>query len=115
MPQTGLPWGSALLAQLVEHLHGKEGVDGSSPSEGFAKAPLTGFFVSDRFAHCRTWARYGALYGAFRSKTPRQSGPNAPFWAKVPRDLDKTRWCWKASATSDVFTSAPRANRLTSS
>jgi hypothetical protein len=27
--------GSALLAQLVEHLHGKEGVDGSSPSEGF--------------------------------------------------------------------------------
>src|SRR5690242_473511 len=29
----------ALLAQLVEHLHGKEGVDGSSPSEGFAKRP----------------------------------------------------------------------------
>jgi hypothetical protein len=27
----------ALLAQLVEHLHGKEGVDGSSPSEGFSK------------------------------------------------------------------------------
>ncbi len=27
---------SALLAQLVEHLHGKEGVDGSSPSEGSA-------------------------------------------------------------------------------
>ena len=27
----------ALLAQLVEHLHGKEGVDGSSPSEGFEK------------------------------------------------------------------------------
>ena len=25
----------ALLAQLVEHFHGKEGVDGSSPSEGF--------------------------------------------------------------------------------
>jgi hypothetical protein len=27
----------ALLAQLAEHLHGKEGVDGSSPSEGFDK------------------------------------------------------------------------------
>jgi hypothetical protein len=27
---------SALLAQLVEHLHGKEGVSGSSPEEGFA-------------------------------------------------------------------------------
>jgi hypothetical protein len=26
---------SALLAQLVEHLHGKEGVSGSSPEEGF--------------------------------------------------------------------------------
>jgi hypothetical protein len=29
----------ALLAQLVEHLHGKEGVDGSSPSEGFGFLP----------------------------------------------------------------------------
>src|SRR5262249_35588219 len=28
----------ALLAQSVEHLHGKEGVDGSSPSEGLAPA-----------------------------------------------------------------------------
>src|ERR1700761_3542323 len=28
---------SALLAQLVEHFHGKEGVDGSSPSEGFTR------------------------------------------------------------------------------
>src|SRR5436309_246639 len=27
----------ALLAQLVEHLHGKEGVDGSSPSEGSSR------------------------------------------------------------------------------
>src|SRR2546427_3170987 len=36
--------GSALLAQLVEHLHGKEGVDGSSPSEGSAKAPQGGAF-----------------------------------------------------------------------
>jgi hypothetical protein len=35
---------SALLAQLVEHLHGKEGVDGSSPSEGSAKAPHVGAF-----------------------------------------------------------------------
>jgi hypothetical protein len=36
---------SALLAQLVEHLHGKEGVDGSSPSEGFAKALDTAPFL----------------------------------------------------------------------
>jgi hypothetical protein len=29
----------ALLAQLVEHLHGKEGVSGSSPEEGFTEHP----------------------------------------------------------------------------
>src|SRR6266511_1466665 len=39
--------GPALLAQLVEHLHGKEGVDGSSPSEGSAKAPEIGAFPFD--------------------------------------------------------------------
>jgi hypothetical protein len=32
-PGDGRP---ALLAQLVEHFHGKEGVNGSSPLEGFA-------------------------------------------------------------------------------
>ena len=36
--------GLALLAQLVEHLHGKEGVDGSSPSEGFRKFLLISSF-----------------------------------------------------------------------
>ena len=34
----GIP-ASALLAQLVEHFHGKEGVVGSSPTEGSEKAP----------------------------------------------------------------------------
>jgi hypothetical protein len=34
----------ALLAQSVEHLHGKEGVDGSSPSEGSAKPAQIGLF-----------------------------------------------------------------------
>jgi hypothetical protein len=38
-PWRPLPWAaSALLAQLVEHLHGKEGVSGSSPEEGSAKS-----------------------------------------------------------------------------
>ena len=41
---------AALLAQLVEHLHGKEGVDGSSPSEGLFRTtkPLqkAGFSVA---------------------------------------------------------------------
>src|SRR5579864_2487569 len=35
----------ALLAQLVEHLHGKEGVDGSSPSEGFGKPRMAGLYL----------------------------------------------------------------------
>ena len=34
---SGLHSRLALLAQSVEHLHGKEGVDGSSPSEGLAQ------------------------------------------------------------------------------
>ena len=38
----------ALLAQLVEHLHGKEGVNGSSPLEGSAKAPHVGAFSFSR-------------------------------------------------------------------
>ena len=37
--ERGYPMRAALLAQLVEHLHGKEGVDGSSPSEGFSFLP----------------------------------------------------------------------------
>src|SRR5579885_361655 len=36
---------AALLAQLVEHLHGKEGVDGSSPSEGLQNPRSRGFSV----------------------------------------------------------------------
>jgi hypothetical protein len=39
---------SALLAQLVEHLHGKEGVDGSSPSEGLQRSPVKAVFLSPR-------------------------------------------------------------------
>jgi hypothetical protein len=52
--------------------HGKEGVDGSSPSEGSAKVPHTRFLFSDRLADSGTWPRYGALYGAFRSRKPPQ-------------------------------------------
>src|SRR5207244_9221579 len=37
--------------------HGKKGVDGSSPSEGSAKAPLTGLFVCVQSVHgpLRAW------------------------------------------------------------
>ena len=33
----------ALLAQLVEHLHGKEGVSGSSPEEGLKNLQISTF------------------------------------------------------------------------
>src|SRR5438067_10999875 len=59
----------ALLAQLVEHLHGKEGVDGSSPSEGFAEIPakrsvilLTAKGVRAAGAPSHVWSRGAARH-----------------------------------------------------
>ena len=43
----------ALLAQSVEHLHGKEGVDGSSPSEG-SKIPAKRGFLLPRVVQLNT-------------------------------------------------------------
>jgi len=69
-----------------DSLHGKEGVDGSSPSEGSAKAPHNGAFCfGSRFAGSRTWGRYGALYGAFRSKTRSWRGYRPDYsWIDLP-------------------------------
>ena len=70
---SGYPSGLALLAQLVEHLHGKEGVDGSSPSEGFAKAAQTAAFSVDpactsssmRWIWSRLWSfQVRGVYGS---------------------------------------------------
>jgi hypothetical protein len=45
---------NALLAQLVEHFHGKEGVVGSSPTEGLGKGlALPGLFVRSSRAEGR--------------------------------------------------------------
>ena len=46
-PQEQAKTAAVLCDQLPEPFHGKEGVDGSSPSEGSAKPPLTGFFVQN--------------------------------------------------------------------
>src|SRR3954471_1100988 len=43
-----VPRRSALLAQLVEHFHGKEGVAGSSPAEGSSQEPPQAGFLSSR-------------------------------------------------------------------
>ena len=60
---------SALLAQLVEHLHGKEGVDGSSPSEGSAKAPQNGVFCIRAGLHSSRSLGCGKRFG--------KTGPSA--------------------------------------
>src|SRR5947208_5146027 len=70
---------SRTIAQTLsaEHLHGKEGVDGSSPSEGSAKAPHVALFLSDQLADHPTWCRSGALYGAFRIKRSSETAKSA--------------------------------------
>jgi hypothetical protein len=49
----------ALLAQSVEHLHGKEGVDGSSPSEGFGNLACRSYFKETRTRGASTEAPIG--------------------------------------------------------
>ena len=46
---------------------GKEGVDGSSPSEGSAKAPHSGAFLLSSTCIFSWTLSYGALYGACSS------------------------------------------------
>jgi hypothetical protein len=76
-----LEWLSALLAQLVEHLHGKEGVDGSSPSEGslrYKNRPqMGGFLLPYSTPKSTSLSRRGSVLFEVRinpAKTPRSSG-----------------------------------------
>ena len=63
---------NALLAQLVEHFHGKEGVNGSSPLEGFTVSPSNGrlFQLSD----CSHRAAFDDAVGSLRAAQPRRGG-----------------------------------------
>ncbi len=90
----------ALLAQLVEHLHGKEGVDGSSPSEGFRKIPanrrfLFAWFVNGRHARARAGIRWCSLERLIQGKTSLAAG----------------RW-FAGLLTPSPVTPAPRRPRL---
>ena len=51
--------------------HGKEGVDGSSPSEGSAKVPQSGAFFLPSVCGASNLLGYGAGSGAFRHSTAR--------------------------------------------
>jgi hypothetical protein len=53
------------------NLDGKEGVDGSSPSEGSTKSPLSGLLRSDRVALRRRCGGCGAVGGAVSSRRRR--------------------------------------------
>jgi hypothetical protein len=67
----------------VRPFHGKEGVDGSSPSEGSAKAPQPGLFLSDRLVDRADCPRYGAVYGALRIQRfflSRENASERRFW-----------------------------------
>jgi hypothetical protein len=50
--------------RLPKGAHGKEGVDGSSPSEGFGKAPEIAAFCLQGICSYFRLLRYGALSGA---------------------------------------------------
>jgi hypothetical protein len=67
---------------LRREFHGKEGVDGSSPSEGSAKAPQSGLLRSGALAWSTTCDEHGALYGAFRSRRASVRSQKRPHWAR---------------------------------
>src|SRR5438874_378591 len=76
-PRNYLRPAASSCIRLLATRDSEEGVDGSSPSESFVRKALQNglcwLFVSARFADRRTWGMYGALYGAFRSRTASRS------------------------------------------
>jgi len=73
-------------AAATRSLHGKEGVDGSSPSEGSAKGPQIGLSLSDQLARSAVRCGYGALYGGPRFRTAVPT-PSAAPQALLPAGL----------------------------
>jgi hypothetical protein len=73
------------VAQLVEHLHGKEGVRGSSPRVGLPKNRITKLF----FEGLKIGAIFSGLLGQVRNNAARgrrmRSGPGGD--ARMPRSM----------------------------
>ena len=88
-------WAGALLAQPVEHLHGKEGVGGSSPPEGL--------FLGLGFPHTAASRRAG-------EGTP---GVHAPHGKQFPMARAGIPWAFlfAASVNNRAAARAPRASR----
>jgi hypothetical protein len=87
--------------------HGKEGVDGSSPSEGFCKvAARRPIPHSERLALRRTCGGYGAVYGAvFRAPDSRERTEAGSF-TTGPRSRSKPT---SATGTQSTWTTNPSA------
>src|SRR3954454_5629216 len=77
-PRDGRP---ALLAQLVEHFHGKEGVNGSSPLEGSRfPASLSRIAVSSRTVQESRGGTLGAPGSVFGAARPVPVFKTVGFW-----------------------------------
>ena len=73
---------AALLAQLVEHLHGKEGVDGSSPSEGFINPALFVPFHAFCAVCDDNGVGLGDSPGGRANRSPSKTSCRSPTWRR---------------------------------
>jgi hypothetical protein len=90
--------------------HGKEGVDGSSPSEGSAKAPHVGAFAFRRTCSSSNVRWSEALYGAFRSTPCSLQVENVVLWPRSRRrDAPRRRRAYGPRAASGAL--EPRGAR----
>src|SRR5262249_34775446 len=85
-PAAGRIRALALLAQLVEHLHGKEGGDGSSPSEGLKKPLQISGSRLALVARTGDEGRTKVALGSDRSKV--RGDPLFDKERVTPRDVD---------------------------
>src|SRR6266545_8115555 len=93
---------------LPLNLDGKEGVDGSSPSEGSAKSPLRRHFLSARLAGRPGCGGYGALYGAFRLRTSLGAPHRVRFYGPTDGPSKVELWSDASSGNGPAALVTPR-------
>jgi hypothetical protein len=115
---------NALLAQLVEHFHGKEGVIGSSPMEGFIGTPRYGGVfsfsaISSTNPPSVLWGVCGALWGApaphnesSLSANPRRAIAPLRDFPRVERALDLVPTPFDDLPPNTVLTCTEIAERI---
>ena len=129
-PCIASPWATvsnhALLAQSVEHLHGKEGVDGSSPSEGSSRSRMVsgnaGAAVVGQPVGCPVmepfWNRGGLLTRAEAHLSSSSSASNVTIACEasgepsLPIAADYSRWTISSVGSKTFPTSSRSASVL---